>query len=119
MQTLHETEDIRGLLADRRRLRAPVVIGSGPLGLEASWAMAGWGCRVTLIERASRLLPRWLDEAGSAALQRKLAERGAQVLFEREAEAMLGRRRGRRWPLVEAAVKGGSAPGRPRMPCMR
>jgi len=48
------------------------LIGGGLLGLEAGYALTRLGLRVVVIEAAPWLLPRQVDEEGSALLQEKL-----------------------------------------------
>lgn len=57
------------------------VIGGGLLGLEAASAAAeAFGIPVSVIETAPHILPRQLDEASAEVLQKKLLERGVDVL---------------------------------------
>lgn len=61
-----------------------VVLGGGAVGCEMAQAFARLGSRVTLVERAGRLLPLEEPEAG-ARLQRALETEGVQVLTGRRA----------------------------------
>lgn len=55
-----------------------VVLGGGPIGCEMAQAFARFGARVTLIDRADRLLPRD-DVDASALVQRALERDGVQL----------------------------------------
>lgn len=55
------------------------VIGGGPVGVELGQAFARLGTRVTIVERAERLIPNDEPEA-SAALTRRLEADGATVM---------------------------------------
>ncbi|MDX2194245.1 MAG: mercuric reductase [Gemmatimonadales bacterium] len=55
-----------------------VVLGAGPIGCELAQAFARLGCRVALVDRAPRILPR--DDADAAAIvQRALAADGVAL----------------------------------------
>jgi len=56
------------------------VIGGGPIGAEMGQALSRLGSQVTIIQRASRLLPRE-DPDISAALQNAFTEEGVSVLL--------------------------------------
>ena len=56
-----------------------LVLGGGFVGLELSQAMRRFGSRVTVIERAARLLPRE-DQDISAALHELFRDEGIEVL---------------------------------------
>ena len=56
------------------------VIGGGPIGAEMGQALSRLGSRVTIIQRASRLLPRE-DPDISAVLQNAFAEEGISLLL--------------------------------------
>lgn len=56
--------------------QSALLIGGGLLGLEAGYALTRLGLQVTVIEVESRLLPRQVDEEGSALLQEKLIPLG-------------------------------------------
>lgn len=73
-------------LADWQRLDAglpegcPVaVVGAGPVGLKAAEAFVRRGCRVSLVEMESQLLPRLVDEQAAGLLRRALEEWGIEV----------------------------------------
>ena len=59
------------LNGDKKRC---AVIGGGLLGLELADSLLARGCRVTIIEGASRLLPRNLDEEGSRLVFEKISK---------------------------------------------
>jgi nitrite reductase (NADH) large subunit len=76
VRVLRTAED--ALEIHRRALgkQAAVLIGGGLLGLEAGYALTRLGLRVAVIEAAPWLLPRQVDEEGSALLQEKLLPAG-------------------------------------------
>jgi len=60
-----------------------IVLGGGPIGVEIAQAYCRLGTRVTLVEMASRLLPR-MDEDLSAILNDKLTSEGITTCFNCE-----------------------------------
>jgi len=67
------------------------VIGGGLLGLEAAKALLDLGLRDThVIEFAPRLMPRQIDDSGSALLKARLEKLGLQVHTGMQTTAILG-----------------------------
>ena len=58
---------------------ALIMIGSGPIGLELSMAMAKLGVKVTMLEKADKFIPRF-DEDISAILKSKCEQLGIEIL---------------------------------------
>lgn len=68
-----------------------VVIGGGLLGLETANSLKNLGVEdVTVIEFFDRLLPRQLDTAGAAILQKQLEEKGLKFLLGKETSEITG-----------------------------
>jgi pyruvate/2-oxoglutarate dehydrogenase complex dihydrolipoamide dehydrogenase (E3) component len=59
------------------------IIGAGPVGLEMAQAFSTFGAKVTVIDRAPRLLPRG-DDRAAAALQAALIRDGVEFIFGAE-----------------------------------
>lgn len=57
-----------------------VILGGGPTGCELASAFAAWGGKVTVVERADRLLPAE-HPAASSAVARRLEAAGVRVLL--------------------------------------
>ncbi|MER3421028.1 MAG: dihydrolipoyl dehydrogenase, partial [Chloroflexota bacterium] len=67
------------LLTMERLPRSIVIVGAGAVGVEFTSCYADFGCQVTLVEIAPRILP--LEDAEvSTALARSLAARGVRIL---------------------------------------
>lgn len=62
-----------------RGLSSAVILGAGPLGLEWAHALLERGSRVTLVERANRLMPSALDEVGSDLVAARLRQAGIEL----------------------------------------
>lgn len=72
-------EDLNQILAYGKKCRTGAVMGGGLLGLEAAKALLDLGLETHVVEFASRLMPRQIDDAGSAVLVAKLATLGITV----------------------------------------
>lgn len=79
---LRSAEDAQAIryYVGRARARRAVVVGGGVLGVEAADAMQHLGLKVTLLQRADRLMNQQLDAQGGARLQGYLESIGIQVV---------------------------------------
>jgi nitrite reductase (NADH) large subunit len=64
------------------------VVGAGPLGLEAAWALAKLGLEVHLLEHGSRLLAKMLDEPASRMLADIVARAGITLHLSASSESV-------------------------------
>ncbi len=84
-------EDLEMMKSHAPKARKGAVIGGGLLGLEAAKAMLDLGISEThVIEFAPRLMPRQIDDLGSAMLQSKLQELGLQIHLNKNTSEILG-----------------------------
>lgn len=65
-------------------------MGGGLLGLEAAKAMVDMGLKTHVVEFASRLMPRQLDDAGSKVLQDKIEVFGIEVHLNKNTREIAG-----------------------------
>jgi nitrite reductase (NADH) large subunit len=72
-------DDLDAISAYAKRAKSAVVIGGGLLGLEAAKAAIDLGLSTHVVEFASRLMPRQLDDVGARLLQDKIEMLGIQV----------------------------------------
>jgi len=86
-RTVDDVERIRAWGTGKER---GIVIGGGLLGLEAAKALVDLGLSTTVVEFASRLMPRQLDEAASALLKRSIEALGVVVRLDARSEAVAG-----------------------------
>jgi NADPH-dependent 2,4-dienoyl-CoA reductase/sulfur reductase-like enzyme/ferredoxin len=79
---LRSADDARAIrdYVHRRKAQRALVVGGGVLGVEAADALHKLGLKVTLLQRADRLMNAQLDEQGAAKLQGYLESIGLQVL---------------------------------------
>ncbi len=73
--------DATGLPPEEQHI---VIVGGGLLGLELAAAMKHKNVKITIIQRASRLMERQLDKVSSKLLALDVQERGIQIYFDNE-----------------------------------
>ncbi|MFI1743407.1 molybdopterin-dependent oxidoreductase [Thalassobellus sediminis] len=73
--------DATGLPAEEQHV---AIVGGGLLGLELAAAMKHKNVKITIIQRASRLMERQLDKVSSKLLALDVQERGIQIYFDNE-----------------------------------
>ncbi len=61
-----------------------VIVGGGLLGLELAAALKHKNVKITIVQRASRLMERQLDKVSSKLLAMDVQERGIQIYFDNE-----------------------------------
>jgi nitrite reductase (NADH) large subunit len=72
-------EDLNQIASYAQKVKTGAVMGGGLLGLEAAKALLDLGLETHVIEFASRLMPRQIDEAGSEILAHKLSQLGITI----------------------------------------
>ncbi len=79
---LRSAEDAQAMryYAGRAKAKRALVVGGGVLGVEAADALHHLGLKVTLLQRADRLMNAQLDQPGAARLQGYLESIGIQVV---------------------------------------
>ncbi len=83
-------DDLGAIKGWSRNARSAAVIGGGLLGLEAAKAALDLGLEAHVVEFADRLMPRQLDEAGSALLRSAIEALGVKVHLGMATEAIVG-----------------------------
>lgn len=83
-------EDLDSIIGYGKKIKTAAVMGGGLLGLEAAKALLDLGLETHVIEFASRLMPRQLDEAGAAVLSRKLSSLGITIHTSKATTAIEG-----------------------------
>jgi flavorubredoxin/NADPH-dependent 2,4-dienoyl-CoA reductase/sulfur reductase-like enzyme/rubredoxin len=76
---LRSLEDANRIKEYRRGAGKAVIIGGGVLGLEAAWELISTGMEVAVVEAAPRIMPRQMDEAGSARLRELIEKSGIKL----------------------------------------
>ena len=83
-------EDLQHIIKYSQKCESAAVIGGGLLGLEAAKAAFDLGLKTHVVEFASRLMPRQIDDQGSSILVRKIEELGVQVHLNKATTKILG-----------------------------
>jgi nitrite reductase (NADH) large subunit len=83
-------QDVEQIIAASKTSRRCVVIGGGLLGLEAAKAAFDLGLETHVVEFANRLMPRQIDDAGSAILVKKIEALGVKVHLGVATKKVLG-----------------------------
>jgi len=83
-------EDLEQIIGYGAGIKKAAVIGGGLLGLEAAKATYDLGLETHVVEFASRLMPRQVDETGSRVLVGKINALGVQVHLNKNTREILG-----------------------------
>lgn len=83
-------EDLEAIISYGKKVKRVAVMGGGLLGLEAAKAMVDMGLETHVVEFASRLMPRQLNDAGAGVLQAKIESLGIQVHLNKNTQAIAG-----------------------------
>ena len=83
-------EDLDAMLAWGATSKRAAVIGGGLLGLEAAKAVLDMGLETHVIEFATKLMPRQLDERGSQILISQIEDLGAKVHLNKSTKEIVG-----------------------------
>jgi nitrite reductase (NADH) large subunit len=87
--TLRTIANAEAMRARARESKKAVVIGGGLLGLEAGNGLRKLGLEVSVIEFAKRLLPRQMDTASAALLQRQMEKIGFRFYLDAQTKEIL------------------------------
>ena len=72
-------EDLNQIINYGKKASRAAVLGGGLLGLEAAKALLDLGLETHVVEFAPRLMPRQIDDTGSAVLAHKLSQLGITI----------------------------------------
>jgi len=83
-------EDLDRIAHYSRTIKRAAVVGGGLLGLEAAKAAYDLGLETHVVEFASRLMPRQVDDAGSRVLVGKIEALGVRVHLNKNTKEIVG-----------------------------
>jgi len=83
-------EDLDAIVSYAKNVKSAAVMGGGLLGLEAAKSVLDLGLEAHVVEFAPRLMPRQLDEAASAVLQKKLEDLGIHIHLNKNTRRING-----------------------------
>ncbi len=86
-RTIEDLDDIKSYAAKSKK---GVVIGGGLLGLEAAKALMDLGLETHVVEFASRLMPRQLDEKGAIMLKDKIESLNITIHLNKNTKSIDG-----------------------------
>ncbi len=84
-------EDLQNIIEHGKKSKRAAVIGGGLLGLEAAKAAYDLNLETHVVEFASRLMPRQVDDRGSQLLIEKIQELGVKVHLNKGTKEVLGK----------------------------
>ncbi|MTI32444.1 nitrate reductase [Xanthovirga aplysinae] len=88
--TLRSRKDADFIKKFAKKKGNAVIVGGGLLGIELADSLQSLGVTVTIIQRASRLMERQLDDLGSELLDLELKDRNIQILYTDEVQGFKG-----------------------------
>src|SRR6478609_2176166 len=83
-------EDLNQIIEYGKKCKRAAVMGGGLLGLEAAKALLDLGLETHVVEFASRLMPRQIDETGSSVLSHKLSQLGITIHLNKSTKKIAG-----------------------------
>ncbi|ELR71376.1 Nitrite reductase [NAD(P)H] large subunit [Fulvivirga imtechensis AK7] len=83
-------EDLEGIIGYGQTVKKAAVLGGGLLGLEAAKALMDMELETHVIEFASRLMPRQLDDQGSNMLREMLQALGINIHMNKNTSSIRG-----------------------------
>jgi len=86
-------EDLEHMIKYAKTAKRAAILGGGLLGLEAAKAAQDLGLETHIVEYASRLMPRQIDDAASKILVQKIEDLGVTVHLNKKVEEVLGQGR--------------------------
>jgi len=88
--TFRNLNDVQLLMARSVRSRRTVVLGGGLLGLEAARALTRHATSVAVVQHASRLMNRQLDDAAAALLRDHVEAYGIEIILNDGVREVVG-----------------------------
>ncbi len=87
---LHRLDNVRRMNERAEESESAVVIGAGPIGLEAAYALRKKGLAVTVVEMLDRILPLMLDRELSEMVMHEFTDKGIEFILGTPVSRVLG-----------------------------
>lgn len=87
VRSVKDIEGIKDLLSE---IKTAVILGGGLIGLRAAYALNARGLDVKVIIKSNRVLSQMLDEGAAFLIQKRIEEKGIQVMTGLAASEILG-----------------------------
>ena len=87
---LHRMDDLQNLIRKVEDSESAVVVGAGPIGLEAGYALKKRGLKVTVIEMLDRILPLMLDKELADRVMNEFLNEGIDFILGSPVKKVLG-----------------------------
>lgn len=81
VHTFHSLDDAKRVANLSKTAQAAVIVGAGLAGLEAAYALARRGLKVTVIERCTQILPKQFDQQSADMISADLQAMGVEFLL--------------------------------------
>lgn len=78
--SIRSIDDVKDLFSFIQGKKSGIVVGGGVLGLETAWALANKGKEITVIEGASYILQKQLDEKAANLLMKQGKQKGINFI---------------------------------------
>ncbi|MGB9596354.1 MAG: NAD(P)/FAD-dependent oxidoreductase [Candidatus Poribacteria bacterium] len=86
----HSLDNANDIIQKIGNAKNAVVLGAGFVGLESAYALARRGLKVTVIEKASQILPNQLDVTASLIIQKDLESLGVEIILNQSVNFING-----------------------------
>lgn len=86
----HSLDNANAIIQKFEKAKRAVVLGAGFVGLESAYALARRGLKVTVIEKASQILPNQLDVTASLIIQKDLESLGVEIILNQSVSFING-----------------------------
>ncbi len=87
---LHRLDDVKKMIERTEDSESAVVIGAGPIGLEAAYALRKRGLNVTVVEMLDRILPLMLDKELSDRVMKEFQNIKIEFILGTPVKKVLG-----------------------------
>lgn len=82
--TLNSVRDADNIIKNAISGQSAVIIGAGLTGIETAFALKRLGMKVTIVEKASRILPQQLDATSAEMLVDMIRKEGIELLIQKD-----------------------------------